>query len=233
MITSTCDSIKKAVLGFFTIAQIIDAKDLLWTIGDKEIVKEKISRRHSNMRSEAEAHLSDILSAMYKLDKADKMPLFVLDYKSLATNCIPKSPPRELDDITVCDRLNNIEEKFAVMQSQLDSVLSENWNLKQSKINQQSYANALVTPSLQARAHDVVKDKVSPLHNSLNVPKSNSLAVTINRDKKDKEDNDDFVIPSYHRKKLNKPNSVMGKSKKDSVLKGAPEPSRLVCFSDR
>ena len=49
------------------------------------------------------------ISSKSKLDKVKEMPTFAIDYLSLLT--IPRSLPEELNDITLCDRLNQLEQK--------------------------------------------------------------------------------------------------------------------------
>ena len=73
MQSATIDNIRKATLGYFTPAQILEAKDALWENSDCEIIGEKPRRKSSNARHEEEAHLHDILCAINKLDAASKM----------------------------------------------------------------------------------------------------------------------------------------------------------------
>ena len=60
----------------------------------------------TNARSEKEAHVADIINALIKLDKANKVPTIVLGVLSLGL--IPCSHPEELKNISLCDRLNQI-----------------------------------------------------------------------------------------------------------------------------
>jgi hypothetical protein len=222
MMTSTCESIKKAVLGFFTLPQIVEAKNCLWSLGDTEVLGSKTSRRDSNIRSEAEAHVVDILNGLYKLDKADKMPLFSIDYISMSKNCIPLSKPMELNDIMVCERLNSLEGKFKMMQNNFDTLILENQKIRQSIDKHPSYASILANSTMETipkRSNEGPK-----VHNSPAGVSSTNEGIEKCSNVSDK--NTDFVVPSYHKKKSARVKPVIGKSQKNELLKGAPEPSR-------
>ena len=89
----------------------------------------KQQRRSNNSRSVKEANLLDIINALTVLDKANKMPTIVIDYMSLSL--IPRSHPEELSDISLCDRLNKLENRIAKMMETLDSNIAQNMDLKQ------------------------------------------------------------------------------------------------------
>ena len=59
--SGTEENVQRAVLGNFTAAQIIEAKDQLWDKCEKHIGK-KLRRVGSSMRPEHEAHLQDIFT---------------------------------------------------------------------------------------------------------------------------------------------------------------------------
>ena len=63
------------VLGSFTAAQIIEAKNLLWDKCEEQHIGKKCHRVGSSMCLEYEAHLQDIFLALDKLDKMQKCPL--------------------------------------------------------------------------------------------------------------------------------------------------------------
>jgi hypothetical protein len=100
----------------------------LWQNVNNEIFGEKIRRRDSNSRSEKEAHLYDIITALLKLDKTDNPPTVLIDALSLKK--IPRSHPEELNNISLVDRLNQFEARMSNMQSLIDQVMTENHSLK-------------------------------------------------------------------------------------------------------
>ena len=109
MQSATIDNIRKATLGYFTPAQISEAKDALWENSDCKIIITS-SQVSSNARPEEEAHLHDILCAINKLDAGSKMPCVVIDAYSLGQ--IPRSHPEELNNISLLDRLNRLEQRM-------------------------------------------------------------------------------------------------------------------------
>ena len=78
MNSGTIDSIQKAVLGHFSLNQVIEAKTTLWNVADTQIIGDKMKRKDSTARTECEAHIHDILAALVTLDRMDLMPNFVI-----------------------------------------------------------------------------------------------------------------------------------------------------------
>ena len=95
---------RQAVLGHFSNEDIVGTKDSLWTNCGSGIIGEKPRRKDSSTRSVAGAHVSDILTAWRKLDRADAIPLVAID--AFALGVIPRSHPEELNNISLVDRLN-------------------------------------------------------------------------------------------------------------------------------
>ena len=94
-------------MGHFTDSDICDAKDMLWSFCGTKYIGEKKGRKDSNARLEKEAHVADIINVLIKLDKANKVPTIVLGGLSLGV--IPHSHSKELNNISLSDRLNQIE----------------------------------------------------------------------------------------------------------------------------
>ena len=115
--SSTSENISKAVLGHFTPEQIFNAKEVLWGKCDIKVIGQKVRRRGSNVRSEQDANLQDIIAALMKLDKVDKLPCVVIDAGSLGI--IPRSHPEELNNISLLDRLNILEARVTSLQQSL------------------------------------------------------------------------------------------------------------------
>jgi hypothetical protein len=113
--TGTVENVKKAVLGFFTAKQIGDAKSKLWEAVKSDIIGRKIARKNTNIRSEENANVDDIVWALQKMDKVeDGMPLFVVSAYNLTK--IPRSMPEELNNISVVDRIGTLERKIRRME---------------------------------------------------------------------------------------------------------------------
>ena len=72
---SSVDSIRKAILSFYTPEEISDAKDLLWGTNEGKISSLKQKRISTSVRAAHEADLSDILSTIADLDKKGQIHL--------------------------------------------------------------------------------------------------------------------------------------------------------------
>ena len=129
--SGTVGNIKNAVLGHFTPDQITEAKSILWETCGTDALGEQVNRRDGPTRSGAEANVTDILNAMTILDKKDKMPRVLLDAHNLGL--IPRSHPEELNNISLVDRLNQLEYKYQSMQTLVDSQISD--DLKERVMN--------------------------------------------------------------------------------------------------
>ena len=150
MNSGSTDSIKRAVLGHFSTSQINDAKDVVWSekIADN-LLGTRTKRRNTSARSETEANVQDIIDALKLLDRDEKMPLFVVDYLSLSI--IPRSHPEELNDISLCDRLNRLEEKMSNLQQGLDRTVAENIDIK-DKLAQMNKSSPSIVKPMQGRS---------------------------------------------------------------------------------
>ena len=175
--TCTPDNIKRAVLSHFTTEKIIDAKNKLWAKSDTTVIGEKARRKDSTIRSEKEAHLSDTISALIKLDKADKLPFIVIEAQNLHT--IPRSQPEELNNISLADRLNKLESKFDNLQDVLDRTICENIMIKERLEKMPSYSSVvksppIVTHSINQSNPSVVPEVVKDLaeHGNANITKN-------------------------------------------------------------
>ena len=127
---------KSATLG--SEQQIVEAKDALWDFCGTATLGEKIKIKSTASRSEMEAHTIDIWNAIIKRDKSGKFPLTVIDASSLGV--IPRSHPEELNNISLCDRLNQVESRMEKMQVLLDKSLAQYMTLQDKLGSMNSYA---------------------------------------------------------------------------------------------
>ena len=125
--SGTADAIKKAVLGLFTVNNIKEAKDILFQHADNSITGAVKSRQDGVTRTQSEADAQDIINAMIKLDRASSMPIFAVP--SLQLGIIPRSHPEELNNITLVDKLHQLDEKWTRCQELMDRALCENMAL--------------------------------------------------------------------------------------------------------
>ena len=150
MQSGTAEKIKSVICGHFSLDDIINAKDDLWRIADNTIIGGRKTRRDGAINSEKKSHADDIVTAMYLLDAASSMPLITLNATDLG--CIPRSHPEELNDISLVDRLNKMEERLSALTEVVDRTVGINMTLKdQINVLQQNnlatYPTLNVTPS--------------------------------------------------------------------------------------
>ncbi|ELU11395.1 hypothetical protein CAPTEDRAFT_194363 [Capitella teleta] len=77
------NEVVKRILCQFSGETITDAKDILWkhaiTHNYECIIGKKTNRRDSNLRSEMEAHVDDIVQALLRISKRDVKPVIAVD----------------------------------------------------------------------------------------------------------------------------------------------------------
>jgi hypothetical protein len=112
--SGTVENAKRAVNGYFTSEQILKSKIILWDSACVATLGDKIKRKSTKIRSEADANLMDMIDAFQKLDRADKMPHITISALDLGK--IPRSLPEELNSISIVDRLAKLESKVSLME---------------------------------------------------------------------------------------------------------------------
>lgn len=140
----TTDMTKNAVLSGFTSEKIKIAKSLLWKTSLVDVIGQFQNRRGSEVRSLDEANVMDILGALEKLDRADRMPLVAI--LSTQLSMIPRSHPEEVLPISVGDRMNRTEHRLSQLTDLVERVVAENADMRDEIRN-------LMTSSPQADSH--------------------------------------------------------------------------------
>lgn len=123
------DKIRNVILGHFTTEQIVEAKDVLWAKADESIIGEKKKRIDSTGRTVKEAHTEDIITALAKLDKAEKVPLFAIDAYSLGL--IPRIYPEEINNISLAERMNSLEKRMSDMSEIIENTVCQNIHIRE------------------------------------------------------------------------------------------------------
>ena len=185
--SGSIENIKNAALGHFTHQEIVDAKNTLWDACG-EMIGEKLNRKDSPTRSEREAHLSDIVTALTKLDTMEKSPTIVID--ALSLHKIPRSHPEELNDISLVDRLNRFKSKLGKMQEIMDRYIAQNISLKEqveAVSTRMSYAS--VTQHQNKMAPHLATASV-PTHTDTHPKQIDVPQITL--DRPDSQDTDSF-----------------------------------------
>lgn len=97
----TAENVRLAVFGHFAPEQVSTAKNLLWEKCGIPIIGEKHKRKDSATRSAADLGL------------------------------LPRSHPEELNNISLVDRLNRMQQRLSNLQESVDRTICENFDLKQ------------------------------------------------------------------------------------------------------
>ena len=83
---------------------------------------------NSSKRSEKEAHVNDILSALQKFDKYNTVPFFVVD--ALSLGMLLKAHPEELNSLSFIERQNNIEDRVRKFQESVSLFKTSSCNIR-------------------------------------------------------------------------------------------------------
>ena len=124
----------------------------------KSILVKKCRRVGSTIRPEHEAHLQDILHA---LDKRQKMPTVAIC--ALQLHLIPRSHPEELNNVSLLDRLNQLEKKITnvqgFVQETTDRVFAENIAINDRLNKHFSYSSVAQSKTSVNPSANVLKAK--------------------------------------------------------------------------
>lgn len=124
---SSYDCIRKVVLGFYSAAEISDAKKLLF-----ENFKEQLSdcpmpdRRNSSSRPAHEAEVDDILSIFEVLDNMNMIQDEYYLFAATNHERLPKYGPEEVNICTVVDKQVQLDMKMANLTTKFGEVSSGN-----------------------------------------------------------------------------------------------------------
>lgn len=134
------ENIKKCICTFYTDAEIVDAKRILWDKQD-DVLGRFRERNNSDNRAASSQHVADILLALRKLDESSILPrVAALHYDRL-----PRVEPEECNVAFMAQRLlklENIVEKYEEMLAELRMDLSH----MQSNVGAPSLASHGVHP---------------------------------------------------------------------------------------
>ena len=202
-----------ACASFYTLNEVLRARDTLWKVGDPSILPTYVQRKNAK-ETEFDKTISDIVKAMTLLDAAAKMPPFALCADTLAR--IPKAKPREMLPLSVCERLGEVEEKIAALEASLSSARSP------------AYADAVKTrPSQPGNRrppnHDASRLQSQPNEHPTAVTAASGSRGAPRQEHPAQETDDDGFTKVEKRRR--RPIRVIGTGSSEKLL-GAPEPSR-------
>ena len=107
---SPVEMVKKCCHEYYTLDELVVAKDLLYVVGDNEVLPRYIRRRDGSSHQETDAVIKDLMDGINKLDEHDMLPRFAVD--SIGHNIIPRSIPSEINSISMCEWITTLEHRM-------------------------------------------------------------------------------------------------------------------------
>lgn len=145
-LSGTSDMLKNAIVTKFTTAQIKAAKKALWRDSCQDIIGPLHQRRATDLRTCAEANVLDIIGALSKLDRADRMPAIAILSSDLGN--IPRAHPEEALAISIADRMHRMEDRMTDLTDLVERVVAENVDMRsemgQGKVKAMATASVLL-----------------------------------------------------------------------------------------
>ena len=115
---STNDNIKRVICRFYSPEAIAEAKSVLW---DNAIVSAVMGRKPTRQKSVSrdvhEADVSDILTAMFKMDKQECFPVKFVHWE---LDNVPKYSPEETDEGITAARISQSEQRLRAVEDRAD-----------------------------------------------------------------------------------------------------------------
>ena len=129
---STVHNVRRVVLGYFTPAEIHDAKTVLLEHTPAEILKslaeQAKNRRGSSAKSREEFEVDDILDVMDTLDKSNATP--VIHVPALQLLRLPKIKPEDMLSVQMVERLKNLEDQVSGLSESFDLATIDSCSMK-------------------------------------------------------------------------------------------------------
>ena len=112
---ATSDNTHHVLCSHFSSEEISEAKDVLW---DKLQLSE-VKRTNSSKRSASEANVSDIMGALYKMDRSSDYQQFYVDPTGIGR--LPRFNPESLNIVAIDQRIAELMDHCRVLQGQVNS----------------------------------------------------------------------------------------------------------------
>ena len=112
---ATSDNTRHVLCSHFSAEEINEAKDMLW----EKLELPELKRANSSKRPASEAHIGDIMDALYKLDISTANQLFYVDPMGIGR--LPRFNLENLNVVAIDHRLAEVVDHCRVLQGQVDS----------------------------------------------------------------------------------------------------------------
>ncbi len=239
---SPVEYISRCVHDFYTLEELTDAKDILWYVGDKDVIPKFTRRRDTSNRSVIDATISDIIEAIQALDAADIMPHFAVD--RICLQRLPRVSPAEISSISVCERLAKLEQRMSTNEDSISVNVGKVIRLEES-FSRTTYAG--IAGRSPTENQTIVPERlVVNMPPPRTVPRQEtrsyrgpsrrnevptmtsavSMQSLVSNSSRPSAYRDGFEYPAAHRRKSRRQKPVTGTSTVQGTLRGAPEPSR-------
>ena len=139
---------------YFDFQQVKDAKHVLCDAGNEAFKR----RQDSEYRLEKMAHTKDIVDILRKLDRANKLPFFVVDGIGLAG--LPRVHPEDISYVTVAEKITDLIGKMDILNDAMAAntvrSLDNEQNIKHLESRHMSYSSVMKAQSMPSQSRDVV-----------------------------------------------------------------------------
>ena len=117
----------------FTDEEMMSAKNMLWSAGDKKILGKNLKRTITENRTKRFILCADVVEAMQRLDQCgEPMPQFVCDADGVGR--LPRFSPEDLNVVTLDERCRKLERQMNYMQHQSD-LRTDAWSKVEDQVD--------------------------------------------------------------------------------------------------
>ena len=109
---------REIILSKFDLDDIVESKNLLWSLGSNALIGRYPQRADSKYRKAVIAHIDDIFKAIGELDAVDNLPIFVA--KDLSK--VPDLQPEELNVLFFINRVKSLEAQVSQQREELVTI---------------------------------------------------------------------------------------------------------------
>ena len=144
--SSTRDNLVKVLSCSFTLEEVVKAKDKLITELDELILSDrKKNRKDSQNRSEKMKVCEDIIDALSDIDEHGEVELVCAAVRWAK---IPKIDPESISDVSVAEKLVQLEAKFSILESSLSEIKAHQVAMEDRKMSEPKKVSGKPTSSV-------------------------------------------------------------------------------------
>jgi hypothetical protein len=130
--------IRKCCHEYYTLDELVRAKELLWKVGEANLLPPFKRRRDGPTRPETDAVLEDLTNGIQKLGENDQIPHFAVD--AIGLNRVPRVMPSEMNPISMCERLVSLEQRMKAAEEVMSLNVGRALQIEENVSRMTSYA---------------------------------------------------------------------------------------------